>query len=353
MKKFNGVFFGFLLFGFLFGLSGNLLAQKVLSETETNWVLEANAEMEKALNDPALTDQQRLEMVEHSTRVLKEYGQPPAFPNDAIPLKKQTDTRFEQLKTNITELSNWSLNLEFQTLEQKNKIINSMQISVVEEQIKFLIPGVTPIQLSKDVVNTVFDWNITDGVNQGAMGDAKGLAARFKQLAESKELIKRINLLVENQKDSLRKVFVEKEKYDLLDEKLRKQYEYTQASTITQRGYEGAKLYGETNSGQGGFKANVLVGTWKFGFEKTGYFYWTFKNDGTWTFEDKMNDGEEPLTGKYSLAGNVLKLIGPKSQCEDVEGSYNVDIEPEEFRIRVVQDPCMSRRFTLSHVWKK
>lgn len=353
MKKLNGVFLGLLITGFLVGLSGNILAQKVLSETETNWVLEAKAEMEKALNDPVLTEQQRLEMVEHSTRVLKEYGQPPAFPDDAIPLKKQTDARFDQLKTNITELSNWSLDLEFQTLEQKNKIINSMQISVVEEQIKFLIPGVTPIQLSKDVVNTVFDWNITDGVNQGAMGDAKGLAARFKQLAESKELIKRINLLVENQKDSLRKVFVEKEKYDQLDEKLRKQYEYTQASTITQRGYEGAKLSGEPNSGQSGFKANVLVGTWKFGFEKTGYFYWTFNNDGTWVFEDKMNDGEEPLTGKYSLAGNVLKLTGPKSQCEDVEGSYNVDIEPEEFRIQVVQDPCMSRRFTLSHVWKK
>lgn len=353
MKKLSGLFLGLLITGFLVGLSGNLQAQKVLSETETNWVLEAKAEMEKALNDPTLTDQQRLEMVEHSTRVLKEYGQPPAFPDDAIPLKKQTDARFDQLKTNITELSDWSLNLEFQTLEQKNKIINSMQISVVEEQIKFLIPGVTPIQLSKDVVNTVFDWNITDGVNQGAMGDAKGLAARFKQLAESKELIKRINLLVENQKDSLRKVFVEKEKYDQLDEKLRKQYEYTQASTITQRGYEGAKLWGETNSGQSGFKANVLVGTWKFGFEKTGYFYWTFNNDGTWVFEDKMNDGEEPLTGKYSLAGNVLKLTGPKSQCEDVEGSYNVDIEPEEFRIQVVQDPCMSRRFTLSHVWKK
>ncbi len=334
-------------------ISLKVQAQKVLNQSETNWVLEAKAEMGKALNDPALTEQQRLEMVEHSTRVLKEYGQPPAFPDDAIPLKKQTDEKFEYYKTQISELSAWSLNLEFQTLEQKNKIINSMQISVVEEQIKFLIPGVTPIQLSKDAVNSVFDWNMTDGFNAGARGDAKGLAARFKQLAESKELIKRINLLVENQKDSLRKVFTEKENYDQLDEKLRKQYEYTQASTITQRGYEGAKLYGETNSGQGGFKANVLVGTWKFGFEKTGYFYWTFKNDGTWSFEDKMNDGEEPLTGKYSLAGNVLKLTGPKSQCEDVEGSYNVDIEPEEFQIRVIQDPCMSRRFTLSHVWKK
>jgi len=330
-----------------------VFGQKVLNETETRWVIEAQSEMGKALNDPALTDQQRMEMVEHSTRVLKEYGQPPAFPNDAIPLKKQTDARFGQLKTNITELSNWSLDLEFQTLEQKNKIINSMQISVVEEQIKFLIPGVTPIQLSKDVVNTVFDWNITDGVNQGAMGDAKGLAARFKQLAESKELIKRINLLVENQKDSLRKVYAEKEKYDELDEKLRKQYEYTQASTITQRGYEGATLWGEQNSASGGFKANVLVGTWKFGYEQTGYFYWTFNNDGTWSFEDKMNDGEKPLTGRYSLSGNRLRLTGPKSQCEDVEGVYTISIDPEEFSFGDIKDPCLSRQFTLRHVWKK
>ena len=337
----------------LFCTTQKLQAQKILNESETRWVLEAKAEMEKALNDPTLTDQQRMEMVEHSARVLKEYGQPPAFPDDAIPLKKQTDARFEQLKTNVSELSDWSLNLEFQTLEQKNKIINSMQISVVEEQIKFLIPGVTPIQLSKDVVNTVFDWNITDGVNQGAMGDAKGLAARFKQLAESKELIKKINQLVEQQKEELREVYEEKQKYDELDEKMRKQYEYTQASTITQRGYEGAQFAGFSNANNTGFKANVLVGTWRFGFERTGYFYWTFYNDGTWKFEDKMNDGDEPLTGKYVLMGNRINLTGPKSQCEDVEGSYSIDIEPEEFRIRAIQDPCMSRKFTLSHVWKK
>ncbi|NCB06573.1 MAG: hypothetical protein EOM73_00245, partial [Bacteroidia bacterium] len=65
MKKLIWIYLGFLILVFLFGLSGNLLAQKVLSETETNWVLEAKAEMEKALNDPALTEQQRLEMVEH------------------------------------------------------------------------------------------------------------------------------------------------------------------------------------------------------------------------------------------------------------------------------------------------
>jgi hypothetical protein len=159
--------------------------------------------------------------------------------------------------------------------------------------------------------------------------------------------------LVENQKDSLRKVYDEKGRYDQLDVQLREKFEYTDASTVTMQGYEGAKLSSGEDSKTGGFKANVLVGTWKFGFEKTGYFYWTFKNDGTWSFEDKMNDGEKPLTGKYSLAGNMLKLTGPKSQCEDVEGSYSVNIDPEEFRIRVIQDPCMSRKFTLSHVWKK
>lgn len=353
MKKLNGVFIGFLLVGFLFGLSEKLQAQKVLSETETNWVLEAQAEMEKALNDPSLTEQQRLEMVEHSARVLKEYGQPSAFPEDAIPLKKQTDEKFEMYKTQITELSNWSLDLEFQSLEQKNKLINSMQISVAEEQIKFLIPGVTPIQLSKDAVNTVFDWNITDGVNQGARGDAKGLVERFRKLAETKELIKKINLLVENQKDSLRKVYVEKEKYDLLDKKLRERNEYARASTITQRGYEGAKPASETNSESGGFKSNILVGTWKFGYEQTGYFYWTFNNDGSWTFVDKMNEGQDPLTGKYSVFGNTLKLIGPKSECEDVEGTFPFVIEDGDLRFTNIQDPCMSRRFTLSHIWKK
>lgn len=48
-----------------------------------------------------------------------------------------------------------------------------MQIEVTGEQIKMLIPGVTPIDLSSDIVSTVFGWNIVDGVNQGGKGDAK------------------------------------------------------------------------------------------------------------------------------------------------------------------------------------
>jgi len=329
-------------------------AQKVLSDSEARMVEEAKANLSKALTDPDLTEGERLELVEQSAIKLKEYGQPSAYPQGETPLRKMMDDNFNQCKDQIVELSGWSLNLQNQTLDQQLKLINTLQISVVEEQVKMLIPGSTPVSLSKDVINSVFDWNITEGVNGGQRGDAQGLAARFRKLAESKELIKRINLLVEDQKRSLVLIDRDRDQLEQLEEKLKKKYEYGEASTFTRRGYEGAVLPGSENAQDGSQqKANVLVGTWKFGYEQTGYFYWTFNNDGTWKFEDKMNDGEKPLTGKYVLLGNRLNIIGPQSKCEDVEGSYSVEIDPEEFRIKVIQDPCMSRRFTLSHLWKK
>jgi hypothetical protein len=327
-------------------------AQKVLSESETAMIEEAKANLNKALTNPALSESDRLKLVEQSAVKLKEYGQPNAYPQGETPLRQMMDENFEQCKDEIAELSNWSLNLEHQTLEQKIKLINTLQISVAEEQIKMLIPGSTPVSLSKDVINSVFDWNIVEGTNGGQRGDTQGLANRFKQLAQSKELIKKINLLVEEKKRSLALIDKDRDQLELLEVKLRQKYNNAEATTFTRRGYEGAVLAGSGNS-QSQFKRNVLVGTWRFGYEQTGYFYWTFNNDGTWKFEDKMNDGEEPLTGKYSLAGNTLKLTGPKSQCEDVEGVYTVEIEPEEFSFKDIKDPCMSRRFTLSHVWKK
>ncbi len=341
-------------------LSGILLfnkqvfGQKMLNESETTWVKEAHANLEKALSDPDMSEQERMEMVERSAKTLKEYGQPPAFPEGDIALKIRVDNEFENYKTQIAELSAWSLNLEFQSLEQKNKLINTIQISVVEEQVKLLIPGVTPVQLSKDVVNTVFDWNMVEGFNGGQRADTKGLANRFKQLAERNELIKRLNVLIETQKDTLRKVYTKQQQIEILQDKLRQKYGYGEASTNTFRGYEGAELYSASVSEPANtYKANILVGTWKFGYDRTGYFYWTFYNDGTWKFEDKMNDGEKPLTGNYSVFGNTLKLYGPKSECADVEGVFPFVLEDGDLRFKKIQDPCMSRRFTLNHVWKK
>ncbi len=336
----------------LFYFAGH--AQKMLNETETRYVNQAKTELEKALSDPALTDAQRIQMVEHSAKVLKEYGQDPEFPEGDIPLKKWIDEKFENNKKQITELSDWSLNLEFQSLEQKNKLINTIQISVAEEQIKMLIPGVTPVSLSKDVINSVFDWNIVEGFNTGQKGDTQGLVKRFKQLAETKELIKRLNLLIEIQKDTLRKVYTEKEQIDILEAKLRQQYEYGEASTRTMNGYKGAQLFSASvTEPEQSFKANALVGTWKFGYDRTGYFYWTFYNDGSWKFEDKMNEGENTISGKYSVFGNTLKLYGPKNECAEAEGTFPFVIEDGDLRFKKIQDPCMSRRFTLNHVWKK
>ena len=342
----------FLIFINVYFVNSVCYAQKVLNETETVWVKEAKANLDKALTDPSLTEADRLKLVEQSAVKLKEYGQPNAYPKGETPLRKMMDDNFEQCRDQIAELSSWSLNLEHQTLDQKLKLINTLQISVAEEQIKMLIPGSTPVSLSKDVINSVFDWNITDGANGGQRGDAQSLAARFKKLAQSKELVKRINLLIEDQKRSLVLIDKDRDQLEVLEAKLKQKYNNAEASTFTRRGYEGAVLADSGNS-QTQFKRNALVGTWRFGYEQTGYFYWTFNNDGTWKFEDKMNDGEKPLTGKYSLAGNVLKLTGPKSQCGDVEGIYTVEIEPEEFNFKNIKDPCMSRRFTLSHVWGK
>lgn len=327
-------------------------AQKVLSEQETAMIEEAKANLNKALSDPEMSETERIKLVEQSAVKLKEYGQPEAFPQGEIPLRKMMDDNFEQCKDQIVELSNWSLNLEHQTLDQKLKLINTLQISVAENQIKMLIPGSTPVSLSQDVINSVFDWNIVEGTNGGQRGDAKGLAQRFKQLAQAKELVKKINLLIEDQKRTLPLIDKDRKQAKLMEAKLRQKYNNAAASAFTRKGYEGAIFAGSGNSNTQ-FKKNALVGTWRFGYKQTGYFYWTFNNDGTWKFEDKMNKDESILTGKYSLSGNTLKLTGPKSQCEDVEGIYTIELDPEEFNFKNIKDACMSRRFTLSHAWKK
>ena len=51
-------------------------AQKILSEHETQWVLEARGELEQALSDPEMEESERIRLIERSAKTLKEYGQP-------------------------------------------------------------------------------------------------------------------------------------------------------------------------------------------------------------------------------------------------------------------------------------
>ena len=70
------LFIAFYLFVFLFTLHGETLAQKILSEHETQIVLEARNELNEALSNPDLDQATRSKLVERSAKTLKEYGQP-------------------------------------------------------------------------------------------------------------------------------------------------------------------------------------------------------------------------------------------------------------------------------------
>jgi len=347
--------FFFILVTFAFQIH----AQKVLNESETAWVNEAKADLERALSDPDMDENIRLKILKRSATTLKEYGQPSAFPDDEIALRKMMENNFDQCKNRISELSAMSLDIEYATLDEKLSLINSLQIEVAERQIQMILPGGNAaVSLSMELINTVFDVNIVEGVSAGQRGNAQTLKEKFIQLAHSKKLAAHINQFVENDRNSLKQLDKNRKDVVALEEKLKQAYKNAEASTIIMKGYQGAVPYGEgpptkKTEQTPAFKANVLVGTWKFGYKRTGYFYWTFKNDGTWVFEDKMNDGNKPLTGRYSLSGNTLRLSGPKSECEDVEGTYTISINPEEFSIRNITDPCMSRRFTLNHLWTR
>lgn len=346
----------------IYGISSEIFAQKILSETETAWVEEAKAELNRALTDPAMSEAERLRIVERSAKTLKEYGQEPAFPQGKIPLAEMMDDNFNQCVGEIAELNDWHLNLQNKALSDKMKLINTIQIEVIEEQVQLLIPGSTPVQLTKDLVNTVFDWDIAEGFNGGKRGDAQSLKERFKKLAESNEFDKRLKILIDDHKESLRLINQDRTQLKFLDAKLRQKYKYGEATTRTFGGYEGAQLSGSSNSSNTNtssnssnpvYKSNVLVGSWKFGFKQTGFFYLIFNNDGSYVFEDKMNEGSEPRKGRYSVNGNVLILIGTKEGCENISGRYPFKIYDDQLSFGNIEDKCLERELTLNHNWEK
>lgn len=326
----------------------NLYAQKTLSKTETGYVNEAKSNLQVALTKPDMSDAERVAMIKRSAITLKEYGQASIWPTGDIPLQVFMDQQFEQCKNEIAAMSDWVLKMENQSLDQKIKLINSMQIEVIENQIQMLIPGSTPVQLSADVVSSVFGINIVQGVTGGKRQDAKDLVEKFKLLAERRELVNHINVLIDHHRESLRLIDADR---DMLRQKVpgwKKAFVDAYNGAFTFKGYEGALLAGDTPV----VKSNSIEGVWKFGYEHTGYFYWTFTSNGEFVFEDKMNDGDTE-TGTYSVSGNTLRLVGPVGQCEKIEGTYTFVIEGNELEFKKIEDPCMSRRMTLNHIWER
>ena len=69
-------------------------AQRNLNESETQWVIEAKFNLEKAYSDPSLPEQERLQMIARSARTLKEYGQPSMPLTGESPLRQFMENNY-------------------------------------------------------------------------------------------------------------------------------------------------------------------------------------------------------------------------------------------------------------------
>lgn len=224
-------------------------AQKVLNEQETRWVNEAHEQLENALSSIDMPQDERIRLVERSAKTLKEYGQPAAFPSGSIPLKIMMESNYNQSRREFEDANNLYQYLSTKLVDQQLKIVNTLQIEVAEEQIKLMLPGLpAPYELSKDLVSVFFKWDVAEGFNQGTYGDAQSLVARFKKLAETKELIKVLESLRESQQMSMQNLHRDLNMVGPLEAQLRKKYEVASASTRTMQGYEGAILDSGTSA---------------------------------------------------------------------------------------------------------
>lgn len=308
-------------------------AQKVLSEHENAIIEEAYIELQEAISNPDLPQSERLRLVERSAKTLKEYGQPPAFPEGDIPLKRMMDYQYKQGRKQFEDANDLKMLLSNKLLDQQLKLINTMQIEVAEEQIKLMIPGLpAPYELSKELVSTVFKWDIVEGFNKGTYGDAQSLVRRFKQLAETKMLVKELDNLYGSQLMSANKLNRDLKMVDQLEAQLRKKYELAEASTRTLAGFEGASAKdGRTKELP---KANAylldpsLFGTWLHTDNRKKQSGWQFNSDG---IAIQYIRSEKIPGWTWEVRGGMLFIIGGNNKSED----YNYKIENGDLYMEV------------------
>lgn len=175
----------------------NVAAQKQLSPMETQWINEADKGLTEAISNPGMNEKVRLELVQKAARTRKQYGQPPFDFPTKIPLRELMEKNYNENRNYVLNANRLYQVLNEDLLNQKLKLVNKMQIEVTGQQIQFLIPGSTPIDLTCEAISTVFQYDFVGGASGGKRSDAIELKKKFMKLAETKELI---NKLVELQK---------------------------------------------------------------------------------------------------------------------------------------------------------
>ncbi len=223
-------------------------AQKVLSGVETGYVQQAQSELNRALSDPVMKQPERIAIVERSAKTIKEYGQEPAFPIGDIPLKGLMESNYKQARKQFDDANALKMYLNNKLLDQQLRIINTMQIEVLEDQIKIMIPGLpAPYELSLELASIFFKSDLAEGVTAGRYSDATSLVASFKRLAETKRLIAELDNLYGAQLMSMQNLHRDLNIINADQEVLRRRYKNAEMGTFTIKGYEGALLnYGMT-----------------------------------------------------------------------------------------------------------
>jgi hypothetical protein len=266
--------------------------RKPLNEYEKSLVKEAKRELEKAITNEDIADSERTKMVQKSAKTLKEYGQPAAFPDGDIPLKTSREEDYKRIQEEVLSANNLRKLLGEAQLAEKMSLINSMQIDIVEEQIKILIPGKAPFDLSKDLVGTVFNMNFTEGFSGGQQQDVKDLVQKFRDLATTNEFVAYAETLYLRQQDLMNKAYLNIEKAEKLQAQLRKSYQDAENSTFTFKEYTPSGVSPATNTGSAASTAAKGEGK------------------GLWVLVETINyDGKKDLdntnkNGVYQVSGS-------------------------------------------------
>jgi len=324
----SGKFSGLLFLLIFFFTNQQLCAQKVLNEQETAIVLEAKAELQEAITNPDLPQSERMRIVERSAKTLKEYGQPPEFPEGDIPLKILMKNNYGQAEKQYNDVNGLRQKLNSMNLDAKMKFINALQIEVVEEQVKLILPGSElEYDLALDLVGTVFGWNITQGFNQGEVDDANDLVKLFRKSAETNKLSGQLDELFKDHQFNMQELHRDLNMVGPLEAQLRKKYEMAAASVFTIKGYEGALLAGSnTNSpivAEPVLNLSLdpsLIGTWLHTDNNRRQSGWQYNSDGTAVQYIRS----ERIPGwKWEVKGGMLYIIGGNGKSED----YNYRFE--------------------------
>jgi len=277
------------------------IKKRPLNATEKSLVENAKRDLGKAITDEGIADSDRTKMVERSAKTLKEYGEPAAFPNGDIPLKTNREKDYKRIEAEVVYANDLRAVLSDALLAEQLKMINSMQIEVVEDQISLLIPGKAPFDLSKDLVGTVFGINFTEGVGGGKLQDAKDLVQKFRDLATTKGLVKDVEKLYLLQQGKMNKAHLDIAKAETLQDQLRKAYQNAGNSAFTFKEFTPSGVPPVSNTAAGGNTGNQgeSKGLWVL--------VETINHDGQ-TDHDNTNKG-----GVYQVSGS----------CSP--GSYNYD----------------------------